>query len=179
MADPSWGNRIDSNRVGVAGYSSGGYTVFALAGAIYEPDRMAAYCESDRRGPDCDLVDAVDFGEVDFSEASENYRDERIRASFAMAPAVGNGIRVSSLAEIRIPFHVVTTRRDELLDPARNALHYAEHTPRSTLTIEEEGGHFVFVSRCSLVSKIFMYFLEITCYFENNRLFCSNLLFSK
>jgi len=160
LADPSWGERIDSNRIGVAGHSSGGYTAFALAGAIYDANAMAAYCQSDRRGPDCRLVEGVDFGEVDFSGASESYRDGRIRASFAMAPAAGNGIRVSSLAAIAIPVHVVTTRHDELLDPARNAMHYAKQTPGSTLTVEEEGGHFVYLSRCSLVSKIFTYFLE-------------------
>ena len=54
----------------------------------------------------------------------------------------------------------MTTRHDELLDPARNAIHYAEQTPGSTLTVEEKGGHFVYLSRCSLVSKIFTYFLE-------------------
>jgi predicted dienelactone hydrolase len=160
LDDPSWGPRIDSSRIGVAGHSSGGYTAFSLAGAIYDVDAMTAYCNSDDRGPDCDLAEEVDFEQVDFTTASESYRDERIRASFAMAPAAGNAIRVSSLAAISIPVHVVTTRRDELLDPSRNAIHYAKQTPRSTLTVEEEGGHFVYMSRCSLVSTIFTYFLE-------------------
>ncbi len=160
LADPSWGQRIDANRIGVAGHSSGGYTAFALAGAIYDADVMAAYCQSDRRGPDCELVEGVDFGKVDFSAASESYRDRRIRASFAMAPAAGNGIRASSLAAIAIPVHVVTTKYDELLDPAQNAIHYANQTPGSTLTVEREGGHFVYLSRCSLVTAVFTYFLE-------------------
>lgn len=160
LADPSWGQRIDANRIGVAGHSSGGYTAFALAGAIYDADAMAAYCQSADRGLDCDLVKAVDFEKVDFTAASESYRDGRIRASFAMAPAAGGGIRASSLAAISIPVHVVTTRHDELLDPARNAIRYANQTPRATLSVEEEGGHFVYMSRCSAVSKILTYFLE-------------------
>ena len=139
LTDPSWGQRIDSNRVGVAGHSSGGCTAFALAGAIYDVDAMAAYCSSDLRGSDCRLVDGVDFGAVDFSGASESFRDGRIRAAFAMAPAAGKAIRESSLAAIAIPVHIVTTRHDELLDPAHNALRYAEQTPASTLTVEEEG----------------------------------------
>ena len=160
LADPFWGQRIDANRIGVAGHSSGGYTAFALAGAIYDADVMAAYCESDRRGPDCELVKGVDFGKVDFSAASESYRDRRIRASLAMAPAAGNGIRSSSLAAIAIPVHVVTTEYDAILDPARNAIHYAKQTPGSTMSVEREGGHFVYLSRCSLVTAVFTYFLE-------------------
>ena len=161
IADPSWGQRIDPNRIGVAGHSSGGYTAFALAGAIYDVEAMAAYCQSSQRGPDCDLAQEADFKKIDFTAASESYRDHHIRASFAMAPAAGNAIRSSSLAEISIPVYVVTTRHDELLDPALNAIRYAEETPGSTLTIEEEGGHFVYLSRCSLISKVFTYFLEV------------------
>ena len=160
LTDPSWGQEIDSNRIGVAGHSSGGDTAFALAGAIYEPNAMAAYCRSDRPGPDCELAKGADPGDVDFSAASKSYRDGRIRAAFAMAPTAGNGIRVSSLAAIAIPVHVVTARHDELLDPSRNAMHYARQTPGSILTVEEAGGHFVSLSRCSLITEIFTYFLE-------------------
>jgi predicted dienelactone hydrolase len=160
LADPVWGPRIDPRRIGVAGHSSGGYTAFALSGAIFEPERMAAYCQSDSRGPDCDLTSEADAAQVDFAQASKSYRDERIRASFAMAPAVGAGIQVSSLARITTPVHVVTTRNDELLDPTRNAMHYARHTPGAVLTIREQGGHFVYLSRCSSLSVVFTYFLE-------------------
>ena len=36
LADPSWGQRIDPNWIGAASHSSGGYTAFALAGAIHD-----------------------------------------------------------------------------------------------------------------------------------------------
>ncbi len=160
LADPIWGKRIDSDRIGVAGHSSGGYTAFALAGAIFEPEAMAAYCQTESAGPDCGLAEDANFAAVDYSRASDSYRDERIDASFAMAPAVGAGIQVSSLAEIEIPVHVVTTRDDELLDPERNAMFYAKHTPSAGLTVYEEGGHFVYLSRCSLMAKVFTYFME-------------------
>jgi predicted dienelactone hydrolase len=160
LEDSSWGPRIDPSRIGVAGHSSGGYTAFALAGAIYEPELMSAYCQSEIRGPDCELTKDADLAKVDFSEASKAYRDPRIRAFFAMAPAVGSGIRASSLAEISDPVLVVATRDDELLDLNRNAIRYTRHTPGATLAVEEAGGHFVFMSRCSLLTQIFTYVLE-------------------
>lgn len=67
---------------------------------------------------------------------------------------------MSSLAEIEIPVHVVTTRDDELLDPERNAIFYAKNTPSAGLTVYDEGGHFVYLSRCSLLAKAFTYFME-------------------
>ena len=160
LADPIWGKRIDSDRIGVAGHSSGGYTAFALAGAIFEPEAIAAYCQMASAGPDCGLVKDADFAKVDYSRASDSYRDERIGASFAMAPAVGAGIQAGSLAAIEIPVHVVTTRDDELLDPERNAMLYAKNTPSAGLTIYDEGGHFVYLSRCSMLAKVFTYFME-------------------
>ena len=160
LADPTWGPRIDPRRIGVAGHSSGGYTALALGGAILEPQRLAAYCQSASRGPDCELASEADTAQVDFVQASKSYRDERFRAVFAMAPAVGAGIQASSLARIATPVHIVTTRNDELLDPNRNAMHYARNTPGAVLTIREQGGHFVYLSRCSLLSKVFTYFHE-------------------
>ena len=121
---------------------------------------MAAYCQTEIAGPDCGLVKDADFAKVDYSRASDSYRDERIGASFAMAPAVGSGIQVRSLAAIEIPVHVVTTRDDGLLDPERNAMLYAKNTPSASLTVYDEGGHFVYLSRCSLLAKVFTYFAE-------------------
>ena len=52
---PTFGERIDDSRIGAAGFSSGGYTVTSLAGGIYQPLLMGAYCLSPQAGPDCAL----------------------------------------------------------------------------------------------------------------------------
>ena len=55
LANPKWASVIDRNKIGAAGFSSGGYTVIALAGADYNIARMHSYCASSARGPECEL----------------------------------------------------------------------------------------------------------------------------
>jgi predicted dienelactone hydrolase len=134
---------IDSDRVGAAGFSSGGYTVIALAGARYELDLMQLYCAGDERGPDCDLAPMLTES---VSGSSASYQDSRIKAVFAMSPAVGPAITKASLSAIEVPVEIVATRDDELLRPKLHAEYYARNIAGAGLTVYPKGGHFLFLS---------------------------------
>lgn len=150
LNDPQFGPRIDASRVGAAGHSSGGYSVIALAGAIYDFGRMDTYCSGPQRGPDCDLVDDLDFSLLpDLARSGDSYRDPRVRAVFALAPAVGQGFEREQLEAIEIPVHIVGALDDALTLFETNAAHYARHIPEAELEIVERGGHFVFLSTCN------------------------------
>jgi predicted dienelactone hydrolase len=143
LEDPRWNVSIDASRIGAAGFSSGGYTVIALAGAIYELGRMQSYCAGERRGADCDLAPMLSGPE---SEASASLKDSRVRAVFSMAPAVGPAITPESLAGISIPISIFATEDDEWLQPDLNAEYYAKGVPGAELTLLPRGGHFLFLS---------------------------------
>ncbi|GAB5452909.1 MAG: hypothetical protein Hals2KO_32370 [Halioglobus sp.] len=153
----AWSERIDFDRVGVAGHSSGGYTAIALAGALYDFEAMAAYCSGVDRGPDCDLVYST--AEIDYSDAGSSNKDDRFKSVFAMAPAVGPGVTTSSLEAIDIPVYIISTEDDELLGLEHHAYHYANHIPDAQLELIPSGGHFLFVE-CSLVTRIANWFIE-------------------
>jgi predicted dienelactone hydrolase len=100
LDDRTFGSRIDPALIGVAGHSLGGYTVIAVAGGITEPTRLQEFCRSPAadalcRPPPADsdmrqklsarLSSDPDFRQR-YSEAGNSYRDERVRAVFAMAP---------------------------------------------------------------------------------------------
>ena len=104
---------------------------------------MGEYCASERRGPDCDLVPDMKDMKIDFSEAGKSYRDERVKAVFAMAPAVGPGFEPSALASVNIPIYIIASRDDEILNPDHHASHYAEHIPNAELNLLPVGGHFL------------------------------------
>lgn len=150
----------DRDNVSALGHSSGGYTVLALAGVIYEPERMQAYCNDDDPGPACSLVDDVDWSLIDFSAASKPYRDERIARVVAMAPALGPGISKASLEAIEVPVMVISTPSDEVLRAATNAEYYRRHIPRVQWLQLDEGGHFVYLSECNAVSYWVLRFSE-------------------
>jgi len=150
LADARFAPRIDASRVGAAGMSSGGYTVIALAGGIYHPERMGAHCrdQPSRRGcrPDARaLFEAL----PDRDAASLSYNDPRFRAVFAIARALGPGFAAEDLADIKIPVAIVASAKDEWVPLAENAGHYAELIPGAQLTVLPEGGHFTFLSVCN------------------------------
>ena len=151
LNDSNWVNVIDENRIGAAGFSSGGYTVLALAGAIYDPELMSAYCTSQERSKDCEL--ATDSSNVDFRDSSASYKDERIKSVFSMAPAVGFAITKESLAEIELPVFIIASKDDELVSPNYGAIRYAENIPRSDLVLLASGGHFIFLE-CNAITTV-------------------------
>ena len=151
LNDSNWVNVIDENRIGAAGFSSGGYTVLALTGAIYDPELMSAYCASQERGKDCEL--ATDSSNVDFRDSSASYKDERIKSVFSMAPAVGSAITKESLAEIELPVFIIASKDDELVSPNYGAIRYAENIPRSDLVLLASGGHFIFLE-CNAITTV-------------------------
>lgn len=156
LSDAMWRTRIDARQVAVAGFSSGGYTAIALDGGIFDPAKMDLYCSSEDRGPDCELGrDVV----VDRTNAALNFRDDRITAAVAMAPAVGPGVTEESLKGIDIPVLVVAAADDELVRPDLGAQRYAGFIPGSELIVLPAGGHFVFLE-CGPITAIVDLFID-------------------
>ena len=155
LKDSNWVDVIDESRVGAAGFSSGGYTVLALAGAIYDPELMSAYCTSQERSKDCEL--ATDSSNVDFRDSSASYKDERIKSVFSMAPAVGSAITKESLTEIELPVFIIASKDDELVSPKYGAIRYAENIPLSDLVLLPSGGHFIFLE-CNAITTVVDWF---------------------
>jgi predicted dienelactone hydrolase len=154
LADEELGAWIDPGRIGAAGHSSGGYTVIALAGAIYDADRIATYCSGPEAGPDCELASELDPAELtDLADAGRSFRDGRIRAAFAMAPAVAQGFDETGLAAVSIPVRIVGSLDDELTLFRLNAQRYAELVPGATLATVRPGGHFVYMSVCNSLGR--------------------------
>lgn len=160
LQDSTWGPHIDSGKIGAAGHSFGGYTVIALAGAHFNADLMNAYCDRVGRTPECSVPrSAIPASAAAVSEKNRWY-DSRIKAVYAMAPAVGQGVEIDSLETISVPVRIVATSDDEILPPSRNAEHYTAHIPNAQLSLLPDGGHFVFISECTPAAKWFNRFIE-------------------
>jgi len=157
LQHPEWGPRVDPARIATAGFSSGGYTALALAGARYAPILMGKYCTGPDAGPDCMLASKVDVTQFDFAGAARPYRDERVRAALAMAPALGPGMMSESLQQIRIPVLIAAARDDEIVPFRFHAERLAREIPGARLETFDAGGHFVFMPQCTLLGWVFTY----------------------
>jgi predicted dienelactone hydrolase len=150
LSEPRFGKRIAADRIGAAGFSAGGCTVIALAGGIYHPELMGVYSREHPSEKGSKFASKIDFSRIpDMTSASLSYRDERIRAVFAMAPALGPGFETADLSQIRIPVGIVASAQDDWLPLAANAQHFAESIPGAELTQLPAGGHFIFMPLCN------------------------------
>jgi predicted dienelactone hydrolase len=153
-----WQKRINTQLIGVAGHSAGGYTALALAGAEYHVEEMLAYCEAKNWQQECDLVADADFNSIDATQSTLSYLDIRIKAVLAMAPALGPAISIDSLNKIQVPVAIVAAEDDELIQFAQNAEVFSQHIPEAELIRLNQGGHFVFMPECTALGKLFTYF---------------------
>jgi len=167
LADSTFGSRIDSKRVGAAGFSLGGLVVIELAGGIAELSRYQDFCKSPNADGMCNdtleypglLAKASALAKSDpaiqaaLNESSRSHRDLRIRAIFAIAPAIGPAFDPDSLATISIPTQIVAGSADEVVPLESSAKFFAAHVPGAQLTIIQDVGHYTFLATCAELGR--------------------------
>jgi predicted dienelactone hydrolase len=158
LADPRWKKQIDPTRIGVAGFSAGGYTSLLVVGAQPRFDRFIGYCQ---RHPDdadtCSLVKKLSpKATADHLAAVQNdmHRwgptdDPRVKAAFVMAP-LSLVFDKAGAAAIDRPVDLWYGQHDHVLLPADNAAHLAPLVRTLTrVTVVPNADHWVFLAPCS------------------------------
>lgn len=165
LADPTWGPRIDASRIGIAGFSIGGYTALAAVGARLSRQQWMAYCTNPATQAACQLPPEISgryppgedvrllTQDARVMEAvkhmDDDYRDPRIQSAFAMAPVVGVAVRRESLAAIAVPVHIVAGSEDDQAPPRTNAEPLAQAIPGAKLTVLPGVPHYSFLPVCN------------------------------
>jgi predicted dienelactone hydrolase len=161
LADPTIGPKIDTGRIGAAGFSLGGYTVLALAGARTNLPAFLAFCRSPNADSICKppemarVIDKPREGAPPSTEraaslalSGASYRDPRIRAVFAIAPALGQGFDNRSFAEVTIPISLLGGEADVHVPPATNLRHIAGLYSATKVTMVPGAGHYTYIQTC-------------------------------
>jgi predicted dienelactone hydrolase len=160
--------RIDSKRIGAAGFSLGGSTVTSIAGGVFAIENFNKFCASAERDATCDsqpeYADAMkEFQELrtkdpivieSLKRAEISYKDSRIKAVFAIAPALGASFTQTSLASIKIPFQFVVGESDNTAPAKTNAQKIAQFVKNSDVTIlPGKVAHYTFLADCTTFGK--------------------------
>jgi predicted dienelactone hydrolase len=163
LADPRFGPRIDPRHIGAAGFSLGGYTVIAIAGGITSLAQFGEFCASPKADRMCSSppefpglrvkIDGLAKSDRGFRAAqdrdSQSYRDPRIDAVFAMAPALIQAFLPDSLAHIAIPVAIVAGSADEVVPVRSNAQFLAAAIAHAELKVlAGPVTHYVFAGLC-------------------------------
>jgi len=162
LADPQLGPHIDAGRIGLAGFSIGGYTVLAAAGAHLPVAERDARCRRQADNPVCVLPPEAGFSEADVRELARTdapfqaalardaqpLRDARIRAVYAMAPAFVSLAGPEHLAGVQVPVRFALAAHDAqiVLDGTRQAI--AAGLPQASVQVLPQAGHYSFLAEC-------------------------------
>jgi len=164
LRDPVFGERIDHGRIGAAGFSLGGYTVITAAGARFSQRAFDEFCASAERDFTCEPQNEFPEAPARFAllrnsdpvvreslrRSGASYQDRRIKAVFAIAPALGSGFTESGLRPVDVPVHIVVGDGDAITPPRTNAERYASLIRRARLTVLPGGvGHYTFLHECT------------------------------
>ncbi|MBK5925460.1 dienelactone hydrolase [Rhodovulum sulfidophilum] len=137
----------DPARIGMIGYSAGGYTGLILAGAKPDFDHAAAYCA--KEGHD----DTGSCGEARFIGISEKLAtwsapsEARLKALVLLDP-LAVMFDATGLADVGIPVLLFRPQEDIYMRSAANAVALARDLPRAPQEIVLPGTHFTFVDPC-------------------------------
>jgi predicted dienelactone hydrolase len=162
-ADPVIGPHIDARKVGVSGFSAGGFTALVSAGAKVDMNRFVAFCRANPTdgvcAPQKEL--AVTLGDVqkavaaspelaaEAGRASEDHSIPEVRAAFAIAPAIVQGLPPEGLARITVPVAIILGDADPVAPPATNGLVAAKAIPGAELKVLPGVGHYDFIATCT------------------------------
>jgi len=169
LKDEEFGPRIDATRVAAAGYSLGGYTVLELAGAQTDISLFFDKCRvkpgETKPSADsavCHVPEMRGVGSIDdilqatrktsgesLARSGGLYRDPRVKAVFAIAPALGFTQTPESLRAIRTPVEMVAGTEDRIAPPAENADYLRANMRGARETVLPGVGHYTFLNVCT------------------------------
>ena len=162
LADPEFGPKIDSRLIAAAGYSLGGYTVLELAGARTDISAFFDQCRQKDDSAVCHVPEMRGMGSIDeilqkvrktsgesLARSGDSFRDPRIQAVFAIAPALGFTQTPESLRQIRIPVEMVVGADDRTAPAEQNASYVRANIRGARETILPHGTHYTFLDTCT------------------------------
>ncbi|TCV95868.1 putative dienelactone hydrolase [Luteibacter rhizovicinus] len=162
-SDPLAGPHIDRKRLGVAGFSAGGFTSLVAAGARVDVDRLVRFCNThptdgvcmpQKEAPEL-TSEAVKKAShepaiaAQLRHAADDHSIPGIRAAFTIAPAIVQALDPASLRAIDIPVRIVLGNADVTAPPSTNGDVAATLLPHATLTALPDVTHYDFLGTCT------------------------------
>jgi predicted dienelactone hydrolase len=160
-ADPAWSNVVDSDKIGVLGFSLGGAAAMEIAGARANLDAYAHYCDEYKKW-DCAWyaggigyrndavvhVDKLDLRTIDRARFNQSNRDPRVKSAVLVDPGLAPAFDIASLKAITIPMDFINLGSVDTIPAGVIADKLAALTPRGTYASVKGAIHFSFLQEC-------------------------------
>jgi predicted dienelactone hydrolase len=146
------GNRRDPTRVGMFGFSLGGYTALVAIGGNPDLRQIPALCQKHPDAPECAFIAQRHGNQLDSTAAPADGwpHDPRIRVAVIAAPAASVTFRSGGLSRVRVPVQLWRAMDDNQAPDAWNSGVVRSGLPAAPDEhVVPRGGHFVFTPTCS------------------------------
>lgn len=150
-ADKSLAGAVDPQRIAAIGHSLGGWTVTALAGARYSPQRFLEECRLHPNPRLCGLAPELGIAPQNQGSLGTDLRDPRIKAVVSLDPGLVRGFTPQSLSAVQTPTLILGAGVDIASMPVEQESGYLEtHLPSATssLLVIADASHFSFMQIC-------------------------------
>ena len=148
LSEESLSDFIEPQKIGVYGFSAGGYTAIGLNGGIPDLSHAQKHCADDPGEFVCSegLVTAMIESKMQELPASAWGADDRIQAAVIAAPALGFAYPERSLLNVMADVQLWSGMLDESVPTETNAAPLAEHLPTAPESHWiENANHFAFL----------------------------------
>lgn len=137
---------LDATRVGAFGFSAGGHSVLAAAGAAFSSESISNHCAENPTEFVCRNDMAAD---VENPEGSFPPPISELRAVVAVAPGFGFGFDPEQVAELDIALQIWSGLLDERVPHGSNVAPFAPYlVAPSSVQAVPDAGHFAFRAPC-------------------------------
>jgi predicted dienelactone hydrolase len=165
--DPQIAPHLDLQRLGVAGFSLGGFTALLTAGARADIDLYLQFCHDNPHDPTCmaqaeapDQTMAARIAALkqpvfaaQVKHAGDDYSIPGVKAVFLMAPGAIVAITPASLRALKTPVSILLGDADPVAPPRSNGELAARLIPHATLKTLHDVGHYDFLADCTAAAR--------------------------
>jgi predicted dienelactone hydrolase len=161
-ADPAIGPHLDLGRLGVAGFSAGGFTAIAATGAHVDTARLQAFCNATPNDGICkpqkefplstdQMLAALKSPELapEVARSGDDHSIPGVRAAFAIAPAIVQAFDPASLKADQAPVAIILGDADPVAPPDTNGRVAARALPHVVIKELPGVGHYDFLATCT------------------------------
>jgi predicted dienelactone hydrolase len=146
----TWQGRaaIDPQRVGMFGFSSGGFTALAIIGGVPDLTQIGATCRQHPGDFACQLL--AKYVRPVVAPATVAVADARIKAAVVAAPALGFTFAPDGLKNVKVPLQLWRADNDLIVPHPRYAEAVRLALPKAPdYHVAPIAGHYDFLAPCS------------------------------
>lgn len=159
LADKSIGQYINKDKIGIVGFSFGGYTSLALAGADLDCNLLIKNSDTPNGEKEFNIPELGNLRklikQISCDNIQKTFKDKRIKAFVALSPALGLGFNSNDQTKnIDSPVLIIGTENDQIAPIKTNAEFYSKIIYGSDfLLLEGKVGHYIFLNEATETLK--------------------------